>query len=147
MRPPAGSRVQEVTTALKDALLAIDGVTVLYLTRGNRETRTDTISVATGRDAVRIQRQKMPGLTPAYQETMRIVCEIRSRSGAKDPAARLARGVQIFDQVGAVVLADPRLGGVCDEALLGPDESWTFEDSTSGPAATCGFSVLTKSYV
>jgi len=147
MRPPAGSRVQEVTTALKTAFEAIDGVTVVYLAKGNRETRTDTISVAVGRNAVGVQRQKAPGLGMRYQETMRIVCEIRSRSGAKDPAARLARGVEILDQVGAVVLADPRLGGVCDEALLGPDESWTFEDSTSGPDALCRFSILTKTNV
>lgn len=145
MRPPAGSRVLQVTAALDAAFSQIDNVTTIYLTRGNRETRKDTIEVAVGRKAVSVQRQKMPGLTLAYLETMRVGCKIRTRTGSKDPTARLARITEILNQVGMALLDDPHLGGTCDSAVLG-DESWDFADSTSGPDAGEQFTVLVKSY-
>lgn len=144
MRPPAGSRALAVTGAIKAACDAISGTTVLYLAEGGRETRLDTVSVAVGKNAIAVQRQKAPGLGIHYIETMRIVCKISSRSGSKDPAVRMTRVGVIFDALAAALLADPRLGGACDEAMLGPEEMWSAED---GPGVSVQFTVLTKTNV
>ncbi len=143
MMPPAGSRVHAVSSALVAAFSGIPDVTCLYLTAANREVRKDYLSVALGRNGVTVRREKAPGMGLHYFEQMRVMCKIFSRSGSRDPEARMARCVDIFNQVEAIILADSRLGGTCDMALIGTDETWSAEDGTD---VSVTFQILTKTY-
>jgi hypothetical protein len=145
MKPPAGTRVGDVTDALLVSLATISGVNVVDGPNPKTLPLNDTIEIGTG--TISARNEKAAGLGIAYTENLTIPMRVWSFSGDYDMKSRRDRCVDLMDAVRALLTADVKLGGACDQALIGP--SWAaipYSDDT-GVSYQIGFTITVKTNI
>lgn len=157
MRTPQPSRVPEVVDAvlaLADAY-AVDekaaGRAVAVLDGPSpKSLKGDVIAVGVGENSVIVENVVAQGMAIHYTETVDVVCNLWSWTGATKRAAVKGHRDRCGDMLAALVAKmrdDPTLDGVCDQAVLGESLVWQQENDSAGASCAVGFTVRVKSNI
>lgn len=145
MRPPQATRIGAVIDALLAACSAIPNLSVIDGPT-TEAPRRDLLAIGVGNESMMVT-QTQRGLGVAYTEEAQIVCGLSSWSGSAGVKPRRDRCIDLLGQIRAIIDADPRLGGVCDLALMGPQTSWQQGNGSAGSWCSVGFSVQVRTSV
>lgn len=147
MRPPQESRVEAVIAATVALCRDIPNVVVFDGPVNNETAERDGIAVGVGDEAAIVTQARTPGLGNGSRETVNVVCSAWSWSGTVDYQPRRTRVVEILSQLRDRIGADPTLGGACDRASIGSDQSWVQDSADEGIAVSVGFSVEAQTFI